>query len=163
MVFWCSLTTCFTTKWYVSPMSNGMLTENVDCMNCMLLNVTFRTFFRSKHMRIWLYGPPWDFNRPKKRNITPDPMTVDRLSLKQSHWVITEDNGYASLSVSVYLIGLVPFQIILFTQWLTSSHMTICCCVLVLPSSCLFPIHGRIITWPSLAVEFHHPLCPASF
>jgi hypothetical protein len=25
-------------------MSNGMLTENVDCMNCMLLNVTLGRF-----------------------------------------------------------------------------------------------------------------------
>ena len=147
MVFWCSLTTCFATKWYVSPMSNGMLTENVDCMNCMLLNVTFRTFFRSKHMRIWLPWATMGFQSTKQKNITPDPMTVDRLSLKQSHWVITEDNGYASLSVSTWLIGLVPFQIILFTQWLTPSNMTICCCVLMLPSSCLFPIHGRMIPY----------------
>jgi hypothetical protein len=24
-------------------------------------------------------------------------------------------------------------------------------------------IKKMVITWPSLAVEFHHPLCPASF
>ena len=25
------------------------------------------------------------------------------------------------------------------------------------------PLSIHVITWPTLAVEFHHPLCPASF
>ena len=86
VVFWCSLTTCFATKWYVSPMSNGMLTENVDCMNCMLLNVTFRTFFRSKHMRIWLLWPTMGFQSTQKKEYHPrSDDSRSSLSLKQYH------------------------------------------------------------------------------